>query len=157
MNVDDIILSKISQLQKTHTVLFHLHVLSRVFKLQKLQIEWWFPGTWSRVNACLVAQSCLTLRPHGLQPSRLLCPWGFSRQEYWSGLLCPPDDLPNPGIKPRSPTLRADSLLSESPGKPAGLMESCLMVQSFSFAGSRSSGDWLYNNVNNILNCILND
>ena len=55
MNVDDIILSKISQLQKTHTVLFHLHVLSRVFKLQKLQIEWWFPGTWSRVNACLVA------------------------------------------------------------------------------------------------------
>ena len=26
------------------------------------------------------------LRHHGLQPSRLLCPWGFSRQEYWSGL-----------------------------------------------------------------------
>ena len=30
---------------------------------------------------------------------------GFSRQEYWSGLPCPPlGDLPNPGIKPRSPT-----------------------------------------------------
>ena len=30
-----------------------------------------------------------------------LCPWGFSRQEYWSGLPCPPPgDLPNPGIKP---------------------------------------------------------
>ena len=28
---------------------------------------------------------------------------GFSRQEYWSGLLCPPSgDLPNPGIKPAS-------------------------------------------------------
>ena len=26
------------------------------------------------------------LRPHGLQPTRLLCPWGFSKQEYWSGL-----------------------------------------------------------------------
>ena len=25
--------------------------------------------------------------PHGLQPARLLCPWGFSRQEWWSGLL----------------------------------------------------------------------
>ena len=31
----------------------------------------------------------------------------FSRQEYWSGLPCPPPgDLPNPGIKPRSPTLQ---------------------------------------------------
>ena len=29
----------------------------------------------------------------------------FSRQEYWSGLLCPPPrDLPNPGIEPRSLT-----------------------------------------------------
>ena len=38
---------------------------------------------------------------------------GFSRQEYWSGLPCPPlGDLPNPGIEPRSPTLQADSLLS---------------------------------------------
>ena len=50
---------------------------------------------------------------------RLLCPWGFFRQEYWSGLPCPPPgDLPNPGIKPRSPALQADSLLSEPPGKP---------------------------------------
>ena len=30
----------------------------------------------------------------------------FSRQEYWSGLPFPsPGDLPNPGIKPRSPAL----------------------------------------------------
>ena len=36
---------------------------------------------------------------------------GFSRQEYWSGLLCPlPWDLPDLGIEPRSPTLQADSL-----------------------------------------------
>ena len=29
---------------------------------------------------------------------------GFSRQEYWSGLACsPPENLPDPGIKPRSP------------------------------------------------------
>ena len=44
---------------------------------------------------------------------------GFSRPEYWSGLPCsPPGDLPNPGIEPRSPTLQADSLPSEPPGKP---------------------------------------
>ena len=43
-----------------------------------------------------------------------------SRQEYWSGLPCPsPRDVPNPGIKPGSPTLQADSLPpSEPPGKP---------------------------------------
>ena len=43
---------------------------------------------------------------------------GFSRQEYWSGLPFPfPGDLPDPGIKPRSPALQADSLLTELQGK----------------------------------------
>ena len=41
---------------------------------------------------------------------------GFSRQEYWSGLPLPsPGDLPNPGIEPGSPALRADALPSEPP------------------------------------------
>ena len=44
---------------------------------------------------------------------------GFSRQGYWSGLPFPsPGDLPDPGIKPRSPALRADAVLSEPLGKP---------------------------------------
>ena len=44
---------------------------------------------------------------------------GFSRQEYWSGLPFPsPGDLPDSGIKPRSPTVQADALPSEPPGKP---------------------------------------
>ena len=43
---------------------------------------------------------------------------GFSRQEYWSGLPFPsPGDLPDPGIKPRSPALQADALSSELPRK----------------------------------------
>ena len=66
---------------------------------------------------CLVAQSC----PNLCDPVdyRLSLSMGFSRQEYWSGLPCPPPgDLPNPGIKPRSPTLRADSSLTEPPGNP---------------------------------------
>ena len=38
----------------------------------------------------------------------------FSRQEYWSGLpFPPPGDLPDPGIKPGSPALQADSLLTD--------------------------------------------
>ena len=43
----------------------------------------------------------------------------FSRPEYWSGKPFPSTgDLPNPGIKPRSPALQADSLPAEPPGKP---------------------------------------
>ena len=38
----------------------------------------------------------------------------FSKQEYWSGLPFPsPEDLPDPGIKPGSPTLQADCLPAE--------------------------------------------
>ena len=60
-----------------------------------------------------------TLWPHELQSARLLCPWGFSRQEYWSGPPCPPPgDLPSPAIEPRCPALQADSLPTEPPGKP---------------------------------------
>ena len=67
----------------------------------------------------LVAQLCPTLcdpMDCSLPDSSLL---GDSpRQEYWSGLPCPPpEDLPNPGIKSRSSALQADSLPSEPLGK----------------------------------------
>ena len=74
-----------------------------------------------RNQLCVHAQVTLvssdSLRPCALWPARLLCPWGFSRQEYWGGLpfLCP-GNIPKPGIKPRSPALQADSLLYKEPG-----------------------------------------
>ena len=47
---------------------------------------------------------------------------GFSRQEYWSGLPCPPPgDLPNPGIEPtppQSPALAGGFFTIAPPGKP---------------------------------------
>ena len=47
---------------------------------------------------------------------------GFSRQEYWSGLPCPPPgDLPDPGIElvsPVAPALQADSLPLSHRGAP---------------------------------------
>ena len=44
---------------------------------------------------------------------------GFLRQEYWSGLLLPsPEDLANPGIKPASSALEADSLPLRHQRKP---------------------------------------
>ena len=63
---------------------------------------------------------------HSVVSDSLVTPWTAacqtplsmecSRQEYWRGLPCPPPgDLPSPGIKPRSPTLQADSLPSEPP------------------------------------------
>ena len=72
----------------------------------------------SKVKESEVAQ----LRPTLLDPMDCVAyqappSLGFSRQEYWSGLLFPsPGDLPDPGIKPRSPALQADALPSELPG-----------------------------------------
>ena len=44
---------------------------------------------------------------------------GFPRQVYWSGLPFPSlGDLPDPGIKPRSPALAGRFVPTEPPGKP---------------------------------------
>ena len=60
---------------------------------------------------------------------------GFSRQEYWSGLPFPsPEDLPNPGIKPRSPALQAGSLPAELQGKPKNTGEGSLFLLQQSFS-----------------------
>ena len=60
------------------------------------------------------AQSCPTLVTPWTLVSQAPLSKGFSKQEYWSGLPFPsPGDLPNPGIKPGSPALQADSLQSE--------------------------------------------
>ena len=59
----------------------------------------------------------------------------LSRQEYWSGLLCPPPgDHPNSEMEPRSPTLLVDSLPFEPPGKPKHFIPS---IKSFLFKVSR--------------------
>ena len=73
------------------------------------------------MNPCcgLVAKSCLTLVNPWAVASQAPLSIGFSRQKHWSGLPFPsPGDLPDPGIKPRSPALQAYSLLTEPPGKP---------------------------------------
>ena len=69
-----------------------------------------FPSTTS---CCLVAKSCLTpLWPHGLWPTKLLCPWGFPGKN--TGASCHfflPRDHPDPGIK-------HVSTATEPPGNP---------------------------------------
>ena len=72
-----------------------------------------------RVHVCMLnhfsrIQLFVTLWPVAHQAPLSM---GFSRQEYWSGLPCPPPgDLPDPGIKPGSPALQADSLLLSHQG-----------------------------------------
>ena len=65
-----------------------------------------------------------SFQSHGQQHPQAPLFMGISRQGYWSGLLFPsPVDLPDPGIKPGSPALQADSLPSEPPGKSPGKTE----------------------------------
>ena len=72
-------------------------------------------------RACVHALSCVRLFA---TPWTVACraplPMGCSRQEYWSGLPCPPPgDLPDPGIKPASPALQAGSLPLSHRGSPS--------------------------------------
>ena len=81
----------------------------------------WFLSTldWSFRGGGLVANSCLTLAIPWTVACQAPLSVGFSRQEYWSGLLFPsPGDLPDPGIESGSPALQADDLPTELWGKP---------------------------------------
>ena len=75
-------------------------VMSDSLRLHGLYRPWNFPGQNTGVHSLTFLQ------------------WIFPTQES-SGLPFPsPEDLPNPGMEPRSPTLWAVSLLSEPPGRP---------------------------------------
>ena len=87
--------------------------------------RWWEYGRFLYcflLYVSLVAKSCLTLlRPHRLQPTRLLCPSVFPGKN--TGVDCHPllqGNLLNPGIEPASPALQVDSLLLSHQGSPIG-------------------------------------
>ena len=75
------------------------------------------------IFSVLLCDTCCSVLSRFSHVRLFMTPWpvarqpplsmGFSRQEYWSGLPCPPPgDLPDPGIKPvylTSPTLQEDS------------------------------------------------
>ena len=58
------------------------------------------------------SESCSVVS-HSLQPHGLYSPWNSPGQNSGVKLFPLPGDLPNPGIKPRSPALQTDSLLAE--------------------------------------------
>ena len=92
--------SEVNSVQKVNTELTKLKVYSTFDSMKLLSRVRLFATPWTVAHQA----------PQSM---------GFSRQEYWSGLPFPsPGDLPDPGIKPGSPALRADALLSEPPGNP---------------------------------------
>ena len=75
---------------------------------------------------------------------------GFSRQAYWSGLPFPSaGDLPDPGIKLRSPALQADSLLSrqESGVIIFQLKKECLLELVTQGSDPKSDCNWLLSSI----------
>ena len=67
----------------------------------------------SRVQLCVTLRTIARQAPLSME---------LSRQEYYSGLPLPSlGNLPDPGIKPRSPALQADSSLHEPPASYCGL------------------------------------
>ena len=70
-------------------------------------------------NLCLIAKSYGTFVTPWTVVRQAPLFMGFSRQEYWSGLLFPfPGDLLDPGIEPTSPALAGRFFTTVLPGKP---------------------------------------
>ena len=100
------------------------------------QTVWWGGHLFYCVCVCVCVCVCARARAHVRAHTCMFShvwlfatPWtvarqaplsmGFSRQEYWSGLLCPPPgDLPDPGIKSASSALAGKFFITVPPGKP---------------------------------------
>ena len=101
-------------------LLYHVTIPLRI--RPNLSIHFCLSSIYHMKVKVKVAQFCLTL----------CAPWTtqsmeFSRPEYWSGSIFPsPGNLSNPGIKPSSPALQADSLPSEPPGKVSNSSRRCI-------------------------------
>ena len=71
--------------------------------LVKMPLSWSNDSTGVRAYGCSVVSVVSLCDPMNCAHQAPLS-MGFYRQEYWSGLPCPPPgDLPDPGIKPSSP------------------------------------------------------
>ena len=74
----------------------------RIFAVNSKEVKW---------------SESLSVVSNSLQPRGLYSPWNSPGHNTGVDVFPAPGDLPNPGIKPRSPALQADSLPAEPPGK----------------------------------------
>ena len=129
-------------------ITFKIHIFSEYFlgnRFRTNTLNQNYNWKWTCSGLCCAYHLVMSnsLRPRG--PAKFLFPWRFSRQEYWSGLPCPPPgDLLNPGFKPRSPALQRDSLPSEPPGKPKNPGVGSLSLLQGIFLSQESNWDLLH-------------
>ena len=118
VNLQSKILPQISKFYLNQVRLYESHFLSTRESIHCNHLIKQFQEKIENFSCSVMSDS---LSPDGLQPTRLLCPWRFSRQEYWSGLPFPSlEILPNLGIEPTSLVLQVDSLLLSHLGFPGG-------------------------------------
>ena len=107
------------KLSKLHCLGFYGGLITQAWLIKFLDIGEITNFWWLVVS---VTKSCPTLATQWTVVLQAPLNMGFSRQEYWSGLPFPsPVDLPDPGIKPRSPALQVDDLLTKLWGKPTDM------------------------------------
>ena len=81
----------------------------------------------------------------------------FPKKEYWSGLPFPsPGDLPDPEIEAGSPTLQADALPSEPPGKPNLPLEKPICRSGATVRTGHGTTDWFQIGKEVRQDCIFN-
>ena len=89
---------------------------------ESVYILWW----WCYY---LVDQSCLILVTPWTEIQQAPLFMGFSRQEYWSGLLFPsPGNFSDSGVEPASPALAGGFFTAEPPGKPNCIVTDMLFI-----------------------------
>ena len=132
-NIKHIVIIRQQTCSKLFTKLFHIyyfvdvkiHIYKRTCTPMFIEAAFitaknWKPpkclttGEWNANCSLLIYRKVLSHSvmsdsswPHGLWPTKLFCPWGFSRQEYWSRLPCPPSGIfPPQGSNPSLPHCR---------------------------------------------------
>ena len=119
------------------------HWPTREVPVHYILIIYYVQGTVFAIAVLSCSVMSDSWQPHGLH--RFLCPWGFSRQEHWSGLPFPsPGDLPNPENELRSPTLQVNSLPSEPTGKPKNTRVGSLSLLQGIFLAQEWNWDFLH-------------
>ena len=100
----------------THAFKTHSHLLFNPASVSFCYLQPKSPNEHG-ICCCLVTKLYLTLCDPIVHQASLSM--GFARQEYWSGLPCPPPgDLPDPGIESTSSVLAGRFFTTEPPGKP---------------------------------------
>ena len=137
LDLEIVILSQVNQAEKEkyhdfgkvmYTLLYLKLITTKTYLLystwnsaQCYAPAWMGGGLGGECMHAKLLQSCPTLCNLWTVVHQAPLSMGFSRQEHWSGLPCPPlRDRPNPGTEPRSPVspaLRVDSLPTEPPGE----------------------------------------